>query len=102
MPWPTNLPPRIPINHMGSVSSSGTQTTGGANTEISFATTPLNSLEVTAHDVDLHIKINAETNTHLVQSGGSIAFDNIHITKLTIVESGAQYSYSGLYYVDLS
>jgi len=99
MAWPTNLRAKIPFIHEGSVSSSGKQTTTGANQEFDFSATPLNSLEITAHADDIHIKLNDETNTHLVQSGGSITIDGLNITKLTIVENGVEYSYSGMYWV---
>ena len=99
MAWPTNLRAKIPFIHEGSVSSSGKQTTTGANQEFDFSLTPLNSLEITAHADDIHIKLNDETNTHLVQSGGSITIDGLNVTKLTIVESGVEYSYSGMYWV---
>jgi len=101
MPYPTTIPAEIPFHHEGTKSSSGKQTTTGANQEFDFASTPLNSLEITAHADDLHIKINAETNTHLVQSGGSLLFSNMLITKFTIVENGAEYSYSAGYYETL-
>ncbi len=99
MAWPTNLRAKIPFIHEGSVSSSGKQTTSGANQEFDFSATPLNALEITAHADDIHIKLNAETNTHLIQSGGSISIDGLNLTKLTIVESGVEYSYSGMYWV---
>jgi hypothetical protein len=99
MAWPTNLRAKIPFIHEGSKSSSGKQTTTGANQEFDFSATPLNSLEITAHADDIHIKLNDETNTHLVQSGGSITIDGLNITKLTIVENGVEYSYSGMYWV---
>jgi hypothetical protein len=102
MPYPTNIPAEIPFHHQGTKSSSGQQTTSGANQEFDFALTPLNSLEVTAGAVPIHIKINAETNTHRIPSNGSITFDAMLITKLTIVESGVVYEYTGLYYQDLT
>ena len=102
MPYPEVIPVKIPFHHEGTVSSSGKQTTSQANQEFDFSTTPLNSLEVTAHATDIHIKINAETNTHLVQAGQNITFSQMMITDMTIVEDASEYSYSGAYYVDLS
>ena len=71
MAWPTLLRAKIPFIHEGTVSSSGKQTTTGANQVFDFSASPLNSLEVSAHADDIHVKLNDETNTHLVQSGGS-------------------------------
>jgi len=99
MAWPSILRAKIPFIHEGTKSSSGKKTTTEANQAFDFSATPLNSLEVTAHGDDITIKLNDETNTHLVQSGGSISFDGLNITKLTIVENGVEYSYSGLYWV---
>jgi hypothetical protein len=99
MAYPTNLRAKIPFIHEGSKSSNGKQTTSGANQEFDFSATPLNSLEVTAHATQLHIKLNDESNTHLVQAGYSVNIDQLNITKLTIVESGVEYSYSGMYWV---
>jgi len=98
MSYPDPLPARIPFFHAGTVSSSGKQTTAAASSEIDFSSNPLNSLEITAHADDFHVRLNAETNSHLVQSGGSMLVDKFQVTKLTIIEAGAEYSYSGAYF----
>ena len=102
MAYPDVIPAKIPFKHEGTVSSSGKKSTVQANQEFDFSSTPLNSLEVTAHADELHVKINSETNTHLIQAGQLISFSDMLIEKLTIVENASEYSYSGAYYKDIS
>jgi len=71
MAYPDNMPARIPFWHEGTVSSSGKKQTASANTLIDFGDFHINGLEITAFDTDLHVKFNTETNTHLIQAGGS-------------------------------
>jgi len=98
MPYPSDLPASIPFHHKGTVSSNGKSTTTGANEEIDFSATPLNSLQFTAHDSDITIKLNDESNYHLIETGSSMVFNKMLIEKITILESGVLYSYSGAYY----
>lgn len=103
MAWSTDypVPPKVHIQHAGSISSSGKQTTTGANEVISFGQIA-NSVEITAHTVDINVKLviagTAETNSHLIQVGESRLFELFQLTGFVIVENGAQYSYTGGYY----
>jgi hypothetical protein len=97
MSYPDPLPARIPFVHEGTVSSSGKKTTTGANEVVALGK-EVNSLEFTAHEADTHIKLGDETNSHLIEAGSSKLFDNLLIESITIVESGAVYSYSGGYF----
>lgn len=101
MAYPSSKPPRIIIQHQGTVSSNGKVTTTGANTAINF-TNMVNSLEVTAHTGDITIKLKVggvtETNSHLIEEGSSKIFDEMYLTGFIVVENGVVYSYSGAYY----
>jgi len=93
------IPRRISIQHQGTVSSNGIETSPGANHEIIFeAPIILNFLEVFAESADMNIKINDETNSHFLKRGEGKRFTEIQITKLTIVESGVDFRFSGAFY----
>jgi len=86
------------VNHSGTYSSNGVKTTIAANTEIKFAN-GVNSLVFSNEGAaNITIKINGEANTHLVKVGYTVEFDDLRIGKITIVENGAVYSYSALWF----
>lgn len=88
------------IDHRGTLSSNGIQTTGSDNIidfKVTNPTDDVNSLAFTAEGNDIHIKINDEICTHLIKSDCTLILDKVKITKITIVESGVSYSYDALY-----
>lgn len=86
------------IESSGTYSSNGIVTTATANTEIKFAK-GVNSLVFTNEGTaNTTIKINGESNVHLVKSGCTVGFDNLRIGKITIVETGSVYSFSALWF----
>ena len=86
------------LNHSGSYSSNGIKTTTQTNTVIIFEH-PVNSLElINEGTVDMTVKLNSESNYHLIKVGEIFKIEDIRIDKITIVENSAMYSYGALYY----
>ena len=103
-----NIPRKTSIQHQNTRSSNGVVTTPGANHEIVFGTVDaegkplsgvvLNFLEIFADSADMNVKINDESNSHFIKNGEGKEFSEIQIIKLTIIEAGVDYHFSGALY----
>ena len=84
---------------------SNTGTVSNENFELSTANQvvtfpdPLNSITITAegNPDDFHVKFNGEDVEHLVTSVLPLNVDDMKIQKITIVESGKNFMYDGLF-----
>ena len=86
------------IESSGTYSSNGISTTVATNTEIKFANGVNSLIFSNEGTANITIKINSESNVHLVKVGYSVNFEDIRIGKITVVENNSQYSFSALWF----
>lgn len=86
----------------GSVSSSGFITTTSANQEFDFSDKYINYMLIRTRNDDITVKINDETDTHIVAAGDYLELKDLLTTKFTIVENGVEIYYMGTYLYNIA
>ena len=86
---------RPDVTHTGTISGEGTTSVPN---EVIYDAGSTNAVFVHVLNIgttNFHIAINGETNTHLIPVGYSWRSGTIRITEVKIVETGAEYAFTG-------
>lgn len=87
------------LKYVGTLSSNGIQTTPTANFEIKFDVDKcVSDLSIIAEGNDLQFKLNNESNIHYLKVDEIYSITDMPIEKVTILTSGAKYSFDAMYF----